>query len=73
MDGHSRVSANLYALSVKHLSNRELAELQRLNNNGLLVVAEATAQAERGRNDDRKSDEHAHGWIPQKIPCRIDS
>jgi hypothetical protein len=38
-----------------------LAELQRLNNNGLLVVAEATAQTDRGRNDNRESDEHAHG------------
>ena len=46
-----------------------LAELQRLNNNGLLVVAEATAQTERGRNDNRKSDEHAHGWFPQKFPA----
>jgi hypothetical protein len=46
-----------------------LTELQWLNDDGLLVVAEAAAEAERSRNDDRESDEHAHGWIPQKFPA----
>ena len=66
MDGHSRVSANLYALSVKHLSNRELAELQRLNNNGLLVVAKATAERY-GSSDEHDSGDNAlqtlHGLL----------
>jgi hypothetical protein len=38
-----------------------LAELQRLNDNGFLVVAKATAEADRGRNDDRASDKESHG------------
>ena len=32
-------------------------------------MAEATAETDSGRNDDRESDENAHGWIPQKFPA----
>ncbi|MFW2390855.1 MAG: hypothetical protein ACN4EH_00515 [Methyloceanibacter sp.] len=41
-----------------------LAELQRLNDNGFLVMAKATAEADGCRDDKSSSYEQTHGWSP---------
>jgi hypothetical protein len=46
------------------LSRRRLAELQGLRHDGLLVMTNTAAQAERRRNNDRASYKDTHGLSP---------
>jgi hypothetical protein len=48
-----------------YLVVNSLAELQRLNDNGLLVVAEAAAEADSCRDDDGTSDKQTHWLVPR--------
>jgi hypothetical protein len=42
-----------------------LAELERLHNDGLLVMAEAAAEADGCRNDDGASNKQTHWLVPR--------